>query len=188
MNGYQLLKEPVVLTISADSNVTAMPMNYNPNPDGDYFQIAEGKGYYIEQDGMKLQINVTGHAVGDYIAVAGDVYSYDLAGDDGSMSTNAQLVDTKYDYRWTDSETMSYMSNYGMKSVATDPDGIFDSANGMYNDGLFSFTVFNRHGFNIPSTGGIGVPVFVAVGAGIVVVGLALILVVRKKKNADEAK
>lgn len=188
LNGYQLLKEPVVLTISSDSNVGAQPMNYNPNPDGDYFQIAEGKGYYIEQDGMKLQINVTGHSVGDYISVAGDVYSYDLAGDDGSMSTNVQLVDTKYDYRWTDSETMSYMSNYGMKSVATDPDGIFDTANGMYNDGLFSFTVFNRHGFNIPSTGGIGVPVFVAIGAGIVVVGLALILIVRKKKNADETK
>ena len=187
LNGYQLLKEPIVLTVVSDSAVSAQPMQYQADPDGEYFVIEAGKGYFIHQDGMKLKIDVTGHAVGDYVAVAGEVRSYDVAGDDGSMSRNEAAVTKRYSYRWTDSETLTYNSNYGMETVGSAAGGIFDATKGMYNDGLFSFTVLNRHGFNIPSTGGVGTTLFAGIGTGIAGVGVLGIALSRKRKQDDNA-
>ena len=136
---------------------------------------------------MKLKIDVTGHAVGDYVAVAGEVRSYDVAGDDGSMSRNEAAVTKRYSYRWTDSETLTYNSNYGMETVGSAAGGIFDATKGMYNDGLFSFTVLNRHGFNIPSTGGVGTTLFAGIGTGIAGVGVLGIALSRKRKQDDNA-
>ena len=187
LNGYQLLKEPIVLTVVSNSAVAAQPMQYQSDAEGDYFKIETGKGYYIWQDGMKLKIDVTGHAVGDYVAVAGEVYSYDAAADDGSMSKNEAAVTKRYSYRWTDSETLTYGSNYGMETAGGAASGIFDAAKGMYLDGLFSFTVLNRHGFNIPSTGGVGTTLFVAVGTGVAGLGVVGMMFGKKRKQDEEA-
>ena len=187
LNGYQLLKEPVVLTVVSDSAVSAQAMNYQADPEGAYFVIEAGKGYFIRQDGMKLKIDMTGHEVGDYAAVDGEVFSYDAANDDGSMSLNEAAVIKRYSYRWTDSETLTYKSNYGMEEAGSAADGIFDTAKGMYNDGLFSFTVFNRHGFNIPSTGGVGTTLFACVGTGVAGLGMLSIVFGNKRKQDEDA-
>jgi len=187
LNGYQLLKEPIVLTVVSDSAAEAQPMSYQSDTEGDYFIIESGKGYYIWQDGMKLKIDVTGHEVGDYVAVSGEVYSYDISGDDGSMSQNEAAVTKRYSYRWTDSETLTFGSNYGMEDAASAADGIFDAAKGMYNDGLFAFTVLNRHGFNIPSTGGIGTTIFAAIGSGVAGMGVLGMMLSKKRKQDEEA-
>lgn len=136
---------------------------------------------------MKLKIDVTGHEVGDYVAVSGEVYSYDISGDDGSMSQNEAAVTKRYSYRWTDSETLAFGSNYGMEDAASAADGIFDAAKGMYNDGLFAFTVLNRHGFNIPSTGGIGTTIFAAIGSGVAGMGVLGMMLSKKRKQDEEA-
>ncbi len=187
LNGYQLLKEPIVLTVVSDSAVAAQAMSYHTDPEGDYFTIESGKGYYIWQDDMKLKIDVTGHEVGDYVAVSGEVYSYDISGDDGSMSMNAAAVTKRYSYRWTDSETLTFGSNYGMEDAASAASGIFDAAKGMYNDGLFAFTVLNRHGFNIPSTGGIGTTLFVAIGSGVAGMGVLGMMLSKKRGHKGDA-
>ncbi len=187
LNGYQLLKEPIVLTVVSDSAVSAQPMSYQADPAGEYFTIESGKGYYIWQDNMKLKINVTGHEVGDYVAVSGEVYSYDISGDDGSMSLNEAAVTKRYSYRWTDSEALTYNSNYGMEDAVSAEDGIFGAARGMYNDGLFSFTVMNRHGFNIPSTGGVGTTLFAAIGTGVAGMGILGMMLSRKRKQDGDA-
>lgn len=187
LNGYQLLKEPIVLTVVSDSTVSAQPMKYQADPDGEYFVIESGKGYFIRQNGMKLKIDVTGHAVGDHVAVAGEVYSYDVSADDGSMSRNEAAVTKRYSYRWTDSESLTYRSNYGMEEAGSAADGIFDAAKGMYNDGLFSFTVLNRHGFNIPSTGGVGTTLFACIGTGVAGLGVLGIALGKKRKQDEDA-
>ncbi|MBQ7049079.1 MAG: LPXTG cell wall anchor domain-containing protein, partial [Firmicutes bacterium] len=187
LNGYQLLKEPIVLTVVSDSAAEAQPMSYQSDTEGDYFIIESGKGYYIWQDGMKLKIDVTGHEVGEYVAVSGEVYSYDISGDDGSMSQNEAAVTKRYSYRWTDSETLTFGSNYGMEDAVSAADGIFDAAKGMYNDGLFAFTVLNRHGFNIPSTGGIGTTIFAAIGSGVAGMGVLGMMLSKKRKQDEEA-
>lgn len=187
LNGYQLLKEPIVLTVVSESAVAAQPMNYHEDRDGAYFKIEDGKGYYIWQDDMKLKIDVSGHAAGDYVAVDGEVYSYDLSSDNGSMSHLEAVVNQRYSYRWTDSETLTYGSNYGMEEKGPQASGIFEAAKGMYEDGLFSFTVLNRHGFNIPSTGGMGTTLFVAVGSGVAGMGMVGMLLSRKRKKDEDA-
>lgn len=184
LNGYQLLKEPIVISIVSDSGSVVQPMAYHANANGEYFQIEAGKGYYILQDGMKLKMDTTGHDAGDYLAVTGDVYSYELAGDDGSMSQNAVRLSTRYDFRYTDSETLTFRSNYGMEEANTAANGIFDAKRGLYRNGLFSLTVLNRHGFNIPSTGGIGTTLFYIVG--VLITGAGFLGIVQFKKSKKE--
>ncbi len=189
LNEYQLLQKPIVLTITSDSSDEMKPMSYCTDPEGDYFQIQSGKGYYIWQDDMKLKIDVSGHEVGSYVAVSGEVYSYETKGDDGSMSQSEAPVKTRYSYRYTDSESMDYRSNYGMEKAVSrkTANGIFDSNRGMYEDGLFAFTVMNRHGFNIPSTGGVGTMVYAAVGSGVAGVGLTgMLRLMKRRKDGDE--
>ena len=82
---------------------------------------------------------------------------------------------------------MTYKSNYGMEEAGSAADGIFDTAKGMYNDGLFSFTVFNRHGFNIPSTGGVGTTLFACVGTGVAGLGMLSIVFGNKRKQDEDA-
>ena len=187
LNGYQLLREPVVLTVVSDSATLAQPMQYQTDSAGEYFIIETGKGYFIQQDGMKLKIDVTGHSVGDYVAVAGEVFSYDVDGDDGSMTNQAAAVTKRYSYRWTDSEILTYNSNYDMEKSDSAESGIFDAAKGLYNDGLFAFTVLNRHGFNIPSTGGVGITLFIGIGTGVAGLGVMGIARGRKRKQDSDA-
>ena len=47
-DGYQLLKQPVILTLTSESGREAFPMAYIAKEEGAYFQIEEGKGYYVE--------------------------------------------------------------------------------------------------------------------------------------------
>lgn len=167
LDGYNLLREPIVLTITSDAEDSNLAMQYEEDVDGDYFQIEAGRGYFIEQDGMKLQINLDGHAVGSYVAVEGEVKSYDLATDTGTMDQDVQTVTHRYSYRWTDDEDMSFTANYPMEN------------------GVISFTVTNRKGFEIPSTGGIGTWPFVAGGTCIILLGaIGGILMSRKKRKA----
>ena len=175
--GYNLLIEPIVFTITSDAATDALTYQYQEDPDGEYFQIEEGYGYYIVQKHpttgreQKLAIDLTGHEVGEYVAVAEgkEVWSYVLNGDDGSMTNGARVVGTRYSYRWTDDETMTWESNYHT-----------------LENGTFDVTVYNRKGLEIPATGGIGVLPFV-LGGGIVAAGgcsgLAM-MIRRKKKNA----
>lgn len=168
-SGYQLLREPIVLTIVSDSDIEAQPMHYQEDASGSYFKIEAGKGYYINQDNRKLKIDVSGHQAGDFVAVDGEVYCYELSGDDGSMTKGAGPVQNRYSYRWTDSESMEFHSNYGMDA-----------------SGVVSLQVFNRHGFNIPSAGGSGTMIYVGIGLALVGAGLVacyLVLCQRKKQS-----
>ena len=184
LDGYNLLKAPVIFTVSSETAVAGEEFTYaqaaTPE-EGEYFKIEEGKGYYIEQaindtDTMKVRIDITGHSVGDYISVAEgkDVYSYVLTGDaliDEKMSNQNKLVTTRYEYRWSDAETMNWNSNYGQAGQ----DGL--------DDGTFTFTVVNRKGFEIPSTGGMGVMPYILGGGMIVLVGGVGMMKLKKKED-----
>lgn len=184
LDGYNLLKAPVIFTVSSETAVAGEEFTYaqaaTPE-EGEYFKIEEGKGYYIEQaindtDTMKVRIDITGHTVGDYISVAEgkDVYSYVLTGDaliDEKMSNQNKLVTTRYEYRWSDAETMNWNSNYGQAGQ----DGL--------DDGTFTFTVVNRKGFEIPSTGGMGVMPYILGGGMIVLVGGVGMMKLKKKED-----
>ena len=172
---------------SRRANIPLSELNYDvvqvpaTPEEGEYFKIEEGKGYYIEQaindtDTMKVRIDITGHSVGDYISVAEgkDVYSYVLTGDaliDEKMSNQNKLVTTRYEYRWSDAETMNWNSNYGQAGQ----DGL--------DDGTFTFTVVNRKGFEIPSTGGMGVMPYILGGGMIVLVGGVGMMKLKKKED-----
>ncbi|MBQ7016994.1 MAG: hypothetical protein IJN10_08590 [Firmicutes bacterium] len=185
LNDYQLLKAPVVLTITSESADEQQPMSYCTDPEGAYFEIQAGKGYYIWQDEMKVRIDVSGHEVGSFVAVEGDVYSFDAKGDGGDMSQNEALVEKRFGYRYTDCESLAYRSNYGMevKEDSQSSNGIFDSARGMYEDGLFAFTVLNRRSFNVPSAGGAGMTLYAVVGSGAGGLGIAGLAYYFKRKN-----
>ena len=190
LSGYQLLKAPVVLTIASEAADKMQPMSYCTDPEGAYFQIQSGKGYYIWQDKMKVRIDVSGHEEGSFVAVKGEVYSYDAKGDDGSMSRNEALVKTRYSYRYTDCESMVYWSNYGMEGADDRQiaDGIFNSERGMYEDGLFAFTVLNRHGFNVPAAGGGGQTLYAIIGSGAAGCGIAgMIRYCKRRKELHAA-
>lgn len=96
-------------------------------------------------------------------------------------------TDPAGDYRWTDSESLTYSSNYGMEKAVAAIDGPFDGARGMYQDGLFALTVLNRHGFNIPATGGHGMARYIVSGTGIAAVGVVGVLLGRKRKRNEDA-
>ena len=125
---------------------------------------------------MKVRIDITGHAVGDYIAVAEgkDVYSYVLTGDaliDEKMSNQNKLVTTRYEYRWSDAETMTWNSNYGQ------------AGQNSLDDGTFTFTVVNRKGFEIPSTGGFGVTAYILGGGALALAGSFGVMKLKKKED-----
>ena len=102
------------------------------------------------------------------------------------MSQNEAKVTERYSYRWTDSETLTYTSNYGMETVDSAESGIFDAARGIHQNGLIALTVLNRHSFNIPSTGGVGVTLYVCLGTGVAGWGIWGIASERKRRRCGE--
>ena len=101
------------------------------------------------------------------------------------MSQNEALVKKRFGYRYTDCESLAYRSNYGMevKEDSQSSNVIFDSAHGMYEDGLFAFTVLNRRSFNVPSAGGAGMTLYAVVGSGAGGLGIAGLAYYFKRKN-----
>lgn len=166
IEGYNLLRQPVVLTIASDAADANLAMQYKEDVNGEYFRIEEGRGYFIEQNGMKLEINIENHAVGSYVAVKGEVKSYDLQNDNGYMESDVKTVVDRYSYRWTDDEELVWSVNYPV------------------DNGTIDITVYNRKGFEIPSTGGVGVMPFVGVGLMIVIAGVVGACCLNKRKNA----
>ena len=62
-----------------------------------------------------------------------------------------------------------------------DLDGLLDSDND--TDGIYELTVYNKTGFTLPTTGGIGTIIFAATGVVLVVAGLGIIVISSKKKK-----
>lgn len=162
--GYNLLREPIIITLTSEAADPNKTFQYTEDPSGDYFQIEEGRGYYIEQNNKKLLINLEGHKVGDYVKVAGTVFSFDMEKDDGTMQTDVQEVSHRYRFRITDDEKMTWNANYPMEN------------------GMIVLTVLNRKGFEVPSTGGVGVWPFVLGGTGLVLSGIWLFWHTRKRR------
>ena len=162
--GYNLLREPIIITLTSEAADLNKTFQYTEDPSGDYFQIEEGRGYYIEQNNKKLLVNLEGHKVGDYVKVAGTVFSFDMEKDDGTMQTDVQEVSHRYRFRITDDEKMTWNANYPMEN------------------GMIVLTVLNRKGFEVPSTGGVGVWPFVLGGTGLVLSGIWLFWHTRKRR------
>ena len=164
VDGYNLLRQPIVITISSQAADSNLAMEYKPEVNGDYFKIEEGRGYFIEQNGMKLEVNIENHAVGSFVAVEGEVKSYDIKNDTGYMDTDVKTVTERFSYRWTDDEEIVWNMNYAQ------------------DNGTMAITVYNRKGFEIPSTGGTGVLPFVGIGIMVVAAGIAGAYYLSKKK------
>ena len=100
-------------------------------------------------------MDLTGHTVGEYVAIARgkEVKRYVLDGDDGTMSNEESVVAKRYRYRWTEDNNMIWKSNYNTKE-----------------NGKFNLTVYNRKGLEVPATGGVGSMVFIVSG-GLVFLG-----------------
>ena len=62
-----------------------------------------------------------------------------------------------------------------------DLDGLLDDNND--DNGIYELTVYNKTGFTLPTTGGIGTTIFVAIGVVLVVAGLSMIVISSKKKK-----
>ena len=58
-------------------------------------------------------------------------------------------------------------------------DGLLDDE----NSGIYEYTVYNKTGFSLPTTGGIGTTIFVTVGILLVGCGVALIVASKKRNN-----
>ena len=153
-DGYQLLKQPVILTLASESGQEAFPMTYIAEEEGAYFQIEEGKGYYVEQGDTQIVIDLDGFSAGEYVAVPGQtVYSY-TRNEAGDLDRDREEVTKRYTCRWTDAETLRWHGNYVMEN------------------GLISFTVWNRKSFSIPATGGVGFLPILAVGGTLMLLGI----------------
>ncbi len=161
VHGYNLLTEPIVITIVSKAASEAVKFQYQEDPEGEYIQIEDGYGYFIEQEHpttgkvQKLSVDLTGHTVGEYVAIARgkEVKRYVLDGDDGTMSNEESVVAKRYRYRWTEDNNMIWKSNYNTKE-----------------NGKFNLTVYNRKGLEVPATGGVGSMVFIVSG-GLVFLG-----------------
>lgn len=163
LTGYQLLKQPIILTLASDSGQEIFPMTYVEDAAGSYFQIQEGKGYFIEQDGARLKIDLTGFQAGDYVYLPKqELYSYTL-NDSEDMSRDAALVTSRYIHRQTEGETLSWKGNYGTEN------------------GRISLTVWNRKSFSVPATGGIGIFPFLILGGALCLLGAGGYVFMRRR-------
>ena len=64
----------------------------------------------------------------------------------------------------------------------SDLDGLLDNVEND-DDGIYEITVKNKTGIVLPTTGGIGTTIFVAIGVVLVVAGLSMIVISSKKKK-----
>ena len=141
-------------------------MAYLAKEEGAYFQIEEGKGYYVEQGDARLVIDLDGFSTGEYVAVPGQtVYSY-TRNEAGDLDRDREVVTKRYALRWTDAETLRWHGNYVMEN------------------GLLSFTVWNRKIFLIPATGGIGFLPVLAVGGALMLLGIGGYMWIRRNPRA----
>lgn len=163
VRGYNLLVDPIVITIVSEAASEAVKFQYQEDPEGEYIQIEDGYGYFIEQEHpttgrvQKLSVDLTGHTVGDYVAIAQgkEVKCYILDGDDGTMSNEESTVVRRYRYRWTEDKNMIWKSNYNTKE-----------------NGIFNLRVYNRKGLEVPATGGEGSMVFIVSGGLVFLCGV----------------
>lgn len=163
VHGYNLLTEPIVITIVSEAASEAVKFQYQEDPEGEYIQIEDGYGYFIEQEHpttgkvQKLSVDLTGHTVGEYVAIARgkEVKRYVLDGDDGTMSNEESVVAKRYRYRWSEDKNMIWKSNYNTKE-----------------NGKFNLTVYNRKGLEVPATGGVGSMVFIVSGGLVFLCGV----------------
>lgn len=144
--GFNLLKSPVILTIISESMPPYPSYYYQEDPKGKYFQIEAGRGYFIEQDGVKLKIDLNGHSPGSYLAVKGEVKSYDIKLDRGEMNQDVRSVSRRYSFRFTDAESMVWTANFPMQN------------------GIITMTVHNSRSFRLPATGGYGAGLLLILG------------------------
>lgn len=117
------------------------------------FFLIETGKKYYNASGQEIVLD--GLSVGDYVEMNGAVYT-----DDAQQSP----VD-KYEHKADKNTVIGITSNYTV------------------TDGVISFTVQNKKGFDLPSTGGMGTYIFTI--GGLVVMAAAVVLLMKRKKKVN---
>ena len=163
--GFTLLRSPVILTIISESMPPYPLYCYQEDPKGEYFQIEAGRGYFIEQNGVKLKIDLNGHSVGSYLAVKGEVKSYDVKLDQGEMNQDVRSVSRRYSFRFTDAESLAWTANFPMQN------------------GTITMTVHNSRSFRLPATGGYGTSLLLILGGLFLAAALCAYLLRNRRRR-----
>ena len=108
---------------------------------------------YFNKDGKEIILD--GFSVGDFVKIDGEVYT------DAGMTSRVD----KYHRQTEENTVVSLESNYDVVN------------------GIITFTVLNKKGFDMPTTGGMGIYVFTI--GGLLLLAAAVALIISRKKKAN---
>lgn len=163
--GFELLQSPVILTITSDSLEPYPSFQYREDPRGAYFRIEEGRGYYTEENGIKIKLDLNGHRPGDYLSAGGEIKSFDAQRDQGKMDQDIRTPAQRYSFRFTEARSMTWKANYPMEN------------------GVVFLSVYNHRSFSLPATGGSGISMMLLLGLVIITIALGIWLYARKRRD-----
>lgn len=155
--GHTLLKEPIIINIKS---VMDTEQYKEDNDHGKYFKVELGKEYFADT-AAKVKIDLDGFSADDYVKYEGTVYAR-TAG-----STDAVAAVTRYE-RTTPVDKTAGNENTGL------------SSNYDVTSGTITFTVINKKGFDLPTTGGIGTYIFTI--GGLLIMAAAVLLLTKRKQ------
>lgn len=153
-DGYTLLKDPIIISIkSVPGSVT-----YTANAAGEYYPVS-GAPYYVKNGSKVFEVNLDPAIYGsaDFVRITGTVYSAEACG-------TGDVVTTKH-IRTATANTITVSSNHAV-------------ANGM-----ITFDVINKKGFDLPQTGGMGTNIIIT--CGVLAIFAAVVMLISKKRKAN---